>query len=205
MLWHRDPAVIFSQEIINGWLLVGILLASGEAIWRLKDGLFAAKPAEEMRFPPAIYGLPLVPVAEIFLRKYLGLVRELPIPVDGFYSDGFVDKLERERRYGNVYTVEDRGGAFLVRMQFPRWLPEIGVASRNQLPDEMPDYDYDLALKEGQLVIKGKCVDDNVRKISSSIGAFPPEFTTTIPFQQRISGFAHQFENKLLEVLLVKA
>ena len=205
MLWHRDPAVIFSQEIINGWLLVGILLASGEAIWRLKDGLFAAKPAEEMRFPPAIYGLPLVPVAEIFLRKYLGLVRELPIPVDGFYSDGFVDKLERERRYGNVYTVEDRGGAFLVRMQFPRWLPEIGVASRNQLPDEMPDYDYDLALKDGQLVIKGKCVDDNVRKISSSIGAFPPEFTTTIPFQQRISGFAHQFENKLLEVLLVKA
>jgi hypothetical protein len=158
-----------------------------------------------MKFPPAIYGLLLLPVAEIFLKKYLGLVRELPIPVDGFYSSGFVDKLERERRYGNVYTVEDRGGAFLVRMQFPRWLPEIGVASRKQLPDEMPDYDYDLALKDGQLIIKGKCVDENVRKISSSIGAFPPEFTTMIPFHQRISGFAHQFENKLLEVLLVKA
>jgi hypothetical protein len=146
-----------------------------------------------------------VPVAEIFLNKRLGMVRELPIPVDGFYCDGFVDKLERERRYGNVYTVEDRGGAFLLRMQFPRWIPEIGVASRDQLPDEMPDYDYDLALKDGELVVKGKCVDDKVRKISSSVGAFPPEFTTTIPLQQRITGFAHHFDDKLLEVLLVKA
>jgi hypothetical protein len=204
VIWRGDPAVIFSKDI-NGYLLIGILLASVEAVLRLKDGLFAAKPAEEMRFPAAIYGLPLVPVAESLLRKYLGLVRELPIPVDGFYSEGFVDKLERERRYGNVYTVEDRGGAFLVRMQFPRWIPEIGVASRDQLPDEMPDYDYDLALKDGELIVKGKCVDDKVRKLSSSVGAFPPEFTTSIPFQQRIKGFAHQFDNKLLEVLLVKA
>jgi len=44
-----------------------------------------------------------------------------------------------------------------------------------------------------------------VRKISSSIGAFPPEFTTVIPLHERIAGFVHQFDNKLLEVLLVKA
>jgi len=204
VIWNNDPAVIFSKQI-NGYLLVGILLASLEAIVRLKDGLFNAKPADEMKFPPAIYGPVLVPVAELFLRSHLRLVRELPIPVDGFYGDGFVEKLERERRYGNVYTVEDRGGAFLVRMQFPRWIPEIGVASRAQLPDEMPDYDYDLAIKDGQLVVKGRCIDDRVRRISSSVGAFPPEFTTTISFQERIKGFAHQFENKLLEVLLVKA
>jgi NAD-dependent dihydropyrimidine dehydrogenase PreA subunit len=200
----NQPEVIFSRDA-NLWLLGGFLVAVVEGIVRLKDGIFKVKPADEMTFPPSLYGGPLGLLAEPFFAKYLGLVRELPIPVDGFYSDGFVDKLERERRYGNVYTVEDRGGAFLVRMQFPRWIPEIGVASRDQLPDEMPDYDYDLALKDGELVVKGKCVDDKVRKISSSVGAFPPEFTTTIPFQQRITGFAHQFENKLLEVLLVKA
>jgi len=200
----NNPEVIFSRDA-NLWLLGGFLVAVIESIVRLKDGIFKAKPADEMIFLPSLYGGPLGWLAEPFFAKYLGLVRELPIPVDGFYSDGFVDKLERERRYGNVYTVEDCGGAFLVRMQFPRWIPEIGVASRDQLPDEMPDYDYDLALKDGQLVVKGKCVDDKVRKISSSVGAFPPEFTTTIPFQQRITGFAHQFENKLLEILLVKA
>ncbi|MSP40308.1 MAG: YfhL family 4Fe-4S dicluster ferredoxin [Deltaproteobacteria bacterium] len=198
------PEAIFSRDT-NIWVLVAFVLAATEGIFRLRDGIFHAKPADEMKFPGAIYGGPLSLFAESFFAKHLGLVRELPIPVDGFYSGGFVDKLERERRYGNVYTVEDRGGAYLVRLEFPRWVPEIGVARRDQMPDEMPDYDYDLALKDGQLVVKGKCLDENVRKISSSVGAFPPEFTTIIPFQQRISGFAHQFGNKLLEVMLVKA
>jgi len=199
-----SPAVIFSRDT-NGWILIGLVLAAVEGIVRLRDGIFKARPAEEMTFPASFYGGPLSLLAEPFFAKYMGLVRELPIPVDGFYSKGFVDKLERERRYGNVYTVEDRGGAFLVRLEFPRWVPEIGVASRDQLPDEMPDYDYDLALKDGELVVKGKCVDEKVRKLSSSVGAFPPEFTTIIPLQRRIAGFAHQFQDKLLEVLLVKA
>jgi len=202
--WQGNPALLFDKAI-NAYLLLGLLLATVEGIFRLRDGLFGAKPAEEMRFPSALYGPLLVPVAELFLNKHLRLVRELPIPVDGFYTPGFVDKLERERRYGNVYTVEDRGGAFLVRMEFPRLIPEIGIASREPLPDEMPDYDYDLALKDGELIIKGKCVDEKVRKISSSVGAFPPEFTTAISFRQRIKGFAHRFNDKLLEVLLVKA
>jgi len=83
-------------------------------------------------------------------------------------------------------------------------MPDIGIASRDQLPDEMPDYDYDLVLQDGHLIVKGKCTDEKVRKISSSVGAFPPEFTTVIPFRQPIAGIAHQFEDKLLQVLVVK-
>ena len=200
----HDPAFIFDKGV-NNYLLVGLLLAILEGVYRLKDGLFKAKPAEEMKFPPAIYGGPLALIADAMLSKRIGLVREMPIPVEGFYSKGFVAKRERERRYGNIYTVEDCGGAFLMRMEFPRWLPEIGVKSREQLSDEMPDYDYDLSLQDGQLIVKGKCTDEKVRKISSSVGAFPPEFTSIIPFRERISGFAHQFHDKNLEVLLVKA
>jgi NAD-dependent dihydropyrimidine dehydrogenase PreA subunit len=200
----HDPAFIYDKGI-NIYLLVGLLLAILEGVFRLKDGLFKVKPAEEMQFPPAIYGGPLALVADPILSKRIGLVREMPIPVEGFYSKGFVAKRERERRYGNIYTVEDYGGAFLMRMEFPRWLPEIGVKSREQLSDEMPDYDYDLSLQDGQLIVKGKCTDEKVRMISSSVGAFPPEFTSIIPFRERISGFAHQFNDKNLEVLLVKA
>jgi hypothetical protein len=200
---HGDPGFIFDKGI-NGYLLVGLLFAVLEGTLRLKDGLFKAKPPEEMEFPPAIYGAPLAMVADSILAKRMGLVREMPIPVEGFYSKGFVDKRERERRYGNIYTVEDFGGAFLMRMEFPRWLPEIGIKNREQLPDEMPDYDYDLLLQDDQLIVKGKCTDEKIRKISSSVGAFPPEFTSVIAFRERISGFAHQFRNKNLEVLLVK-
>ena len=199
----KGPAVLFSQDI-NIFVFIGIILALIEGIYRLRDGIFHAKPTEEMKLPAAIYGIPLGILLQPLLAKQTGMVRNLPIPVDGFYSRGFVDKLERERRYGNVYTVEDRGGALLLRLEFPRSLPDIGVADRQKISDEMPDYDYDLALKGGQFIVRGRCSDERIRKISSSVGAFPPEFTTVIPLQDRIVGFAHKFENKLLEVLLLK-
>lgn len=199
----KGAQIIFSEEI-NKFVLLGLLLATAEGIFRLKDGFFGAKPADEMKFLPSFYGAPLGWVCDPLLKKYTGMIRDNPIPVDGFYSKGFVDKLERERRYGNVYTVEDRGDAFLVRMEFPRWMPDIGITKRENLPDEMPDYDYDLGLQDGQLTVKGKCTDETVRKISSSIGAFPPEFVTVIPFRQKTTGFAHRYENKLLEVLVEK-
>jgi hypothetical protein len=200
----NGPQIIFSQAI-NKYVLAGLVLAGIEGILRLKDGVFGAKPADDMTFLPSFYGAPLGLILEPLLAKYTARIRDIPIPVDGFYSKGFVDKLERERRYGNVYTVEDRGGAYLLRMEFPRWLPDIGIVKREQLPDEMPDYDYDLALQSGQIVVKGKCTDEAVRKISSSVGAFPPEFVTVIPLRQRTSGLVHRYENKVLEVLIVKA
>lgn len=202
----HGPEVVFSQAI-NNFILLGLLAATVEGIIRLKDGILHAKPASEMRFPPSFYGAPLGILVDPMLKKYTGVVREIPVPIEGFYSKGFVDKLERERRYGNAYTVEDRGRAFLVRMEFPRALPDIGIAKSEQLPEEMPDYDYDLQLQDGQLTIKGKCTDDAVRKISSSVGAFPPEFVTSIPFRQKTTGFAHRYDEgkKLLEVLVEKA
>jgi hypothetical protein len=186
------------------YIFIGILLAVAEGVYRLKDGIFRVKPAEEMTFPASVYGVALGIVLQPVLERQTGMIRDVPIPVDGFYSKGFVEKLERERRYGNVYTVEDRGGAFLLQMEFPRWVPDIGLPIRSQLPDEMPDYDYDLALKNGQFIVKGKLTDERIRKISSSVGAFPPEFTTVIPLQERVLGFAHHFANKLLQVFLLK-
>jgi hypothetical protein len=199
----RGPQVIFSQDI-NIFVLSGIAIAVLEGVWRLRDGIFGAKPAEEMIFRAAFYGPLLGVVVVPLLAKQTGVLREVPVPVDGFYSKGFDEKLERERRYGNVYTLEDRGGALLLRMEFPRWIPDIGVTSRAGIPDEMPDYDYDLTLKDGHFIVKGKCIDEKVRKLSSSVGAFPPEFTTIIPLPENIAGFVHQFDNKLLEVFLVK-
>jgi len=199
----HGPGILFSQEI-NFYVLIGISLAAAEGVFRLRDGIFRVKPADEMRLPASVYGAPLSLILQPLLERHVGVIRQTPIPVDGFYSKGFVEKLERERRYGNVYTLEDRGGAFLLRMEFPRRTPDIGLAGSTKLPIEMPDYDYDLALVDGQLVVKGKCTDEQVRKMSSSVGAFPPEFTTVIPLRERVVGFAHHFENKLLEVFLLK-
>jgi hypothetical protein len=199
----NGPRIIFTTDI-NSYILIGLLLAAAEGVFRLKDGIFGLKPAEEINFLPSFYGAPLGIIVDPLLAKYAGVVRDIPIPVEGFYSNGFVDKRERERRYGNVYTVEDRGGAYVVRLEFPRWMPDIGITNREQLPDEMPDYDYELTAPDGQLIVKGRCTDEKVRKISSSVGAFPPEFVTTIPLREKSAGFVHQYENKVLEVLIAK-
>jgi hypothetical protein len=195
--------ILFSQQI-NLYVLAGIVLATVEGVVRLRSGIFHVKPAEEMTFPASVYGVPLGLILQPILAKHGGLVRGVPIPVDGFYSRGFVEKLERERRYGNVYTIEDRGNALFLRLEFPRRLPDIGLPQRSQLPDEMPDYDYDLSLHDGQFIVKGRCVDERIRKVSAGAGAFPPEFTTIIPLREKIVGFAHRCENKLLEVFLLK-
>lgn len=200
---YRGPAIIFSQDI-NSYVLVGILFATFEAVVRLREGIFRLKPTDQMRFPASVYGAPLNLLLQPLLERHGGVIRDTPVPVDGFYSRGFVEKLERERRYGNVYTMEDRGDAFLLRMEFPRRTPDISLAGNHKLPQEMPDYDYDLSLVDSQFVVKGKCTDERLRKISSSVGAFPPEFTTIIPLREKVVGFAHHFENKMLEVFLVK-
>lgn len=195
--------VLFSQKI-NVYVLSGIFLGFLEGAYRLRDGIFHAKPAGEVVFGAAVYGLPLRYALEPVMARQAGVIRGFPIPVDGFYEKGFVEKMERERRYGNIYTIEDWGSAYFLRLEFPRRVPDIGLPVRAELPDEMPDYDYDLALKDGHFIIKGRCVDEGIRKISSSVGAFPPEFTTVIPLQEKVEGFSHRFGNKLLEVLLLK-
>lgn len=195
--------VLFSQKI-NLYVLIGMFFGFLEGAYRLRDGIFHAKPAGEMVFGAAVYGLPLYYALQPLMARHAGVIRSFPIPVDGFYEKGFVEKMERERRYGNIYTIEDWGGAYFLRLEFPRRVPDIGLPVRAELPDEMPDYDYDLALKDGYFIIKGRCVDERIRKISSSVGAFPPEFTTVIPLQEKVEGFSHRFENKLLDVLLLK-
>jgi len=195
--------VIFSQSI-NGYILTGVLFGFIEGAYRIREGIFRAKPADELVYRAAFYGVPLAVALRPLLERQAGMVRSLPTPVDGFYERGFVEKLERERRYGNAYTLQDWGSAYFLRMEFPTKVPDIGLPARSALPDVMPDYDYDLVLKDGHFIIKGRITDERIRKISSSVGAFPPEFTTVIALQERIEGFSHRFANKLLEILLLK-
>ena len=189
---------------VNMYILVGFVVALAEVLYRLRQSIFHAVPVEQVNVGSALYGVPLA----ILLRPWLShrgtLLRRIPVPVEGFYDSRFVEKVERERRYGHAYTVEDLGKAYHLRLEFPTQVPRLGIAMAPRLPQRMPDYDYDLALKEGQLIVRGKLLDAGVRKISSSIGAFPPEFTTVIPLQDRVYGFAHNLRSKVLDVLLLK-
>ena len=189
---------------VNMYILVGFVIAFGEVLYRLRRSIFRAVPVEQVTVSAALYGVPLAILLRPLLSHRGELLRRVPVPVEGFYDSRFVEKLERERRYGHAYTVEDLGKAYHLRLEFPTQVPHLGIAMAPKLPARMPDYDYDLLLKEGQLIVRGKLLDSRVRKVSSSIGAFPPEFTTVIPFQDRVYGFAHHLGSKVLDVLLLK-
>lgn len=195
--------VLFSQSL-NGFILTGLFIGFAEGFFRLREGVFQVRPEEELVFRASFYGAPMVGLFQGLLARHSGLLRRMPVPVEGFYGKGFVDKLERERRYGQAYTIEDLGRAYHLRMEFPRKTPDIGLLASADLPADMPDYAYELDLKDDHFIIKGRCVDERVKKITGNVGAFPPGFTTVIPLQERVRGFSHYYENKLLEVLLLK-
>src|SRR5690606_25936495 len=121
---------------------------------------------------------------------------------DGFTDPRFEDKLERERRYGEVYRLIEESNGYLLQLEFPRKLPPSGLRAEMGLSDEMPDYDYDIALQNGFLVVKGKVTDPTVRKIAAVSPAFPPDFTQNIKLPGRVAGFRHRFVDRSLEIAL---
>ncbi len=123
---------------------------------------------------------------------------------DGFRGGDFGTKQERERRYGEVYSLQESDNAFLIRVEFPRRVPLSAAKDELGLPDEMPPYGYDLSLQNGYFVVKGRVEDPNLRKLAAVSPAFPPNFTTHIKLPASVTGFRHRFVGRNLEVVLLK-
>jgi hypothetical protein len=184
------------------YITLGLTIASLEAILRLREAIFQAMPIAEVPCRGTFYGLPLAPLLAPFLSSPAQSTGK--VSFEGYYSPEFDDKLDRERRYGEVYTVEERGNAYLVRFEFPRQVPPSAWKQEQGIPDEMPDYDYDLSLRNGSFVVRGKVTDPQVRKLAAVSPSFPPDFTTHIDPEREVSAFKHRYRAKTLEVVLFK-
>jgi ferredoxin len=194
---------VFSAQL-KWYIFLGIALASLESIWRMREG-FRGLPPEQVIYRGAFYGVPMAPVVGplVGLLKAPQDVRGT-VGQDGFSNQRFDEKLERERRYGEVYHLHEEVNGFLVQVEFPRKTPKSGIKEELGIPDEMPDYDYDLSLQNGFFVVKGKVTDEGLRKAAAVSSAFPPDFTTNIKLPGRVKGFRHRFIDKNLEVALLK-
>jgi ferredoxin len=193
---------VFSASM-NYLIALGVLLASIEAIWRMREG-FQGRPVDQIVYRGAVYGLPMGPLASPVVRLVEIRQQQGSVGQDGFTDARFGDKLERERRYGEVYRLIEENNGYLLQLEFPRQVPPSGIKEELGIGDEMPDYDYDIALQNGFLVVKGKVTDPNVRKLAAVSSAFPPDFTQNIKLPSRVAGFRHRFVDKTLEVALPK-
>jgi len=188
-------------EHLKYMIALGVVLASVETIWRMREG-FKAQPPDRIVYRAAVYGLPLGPLASPVVRLVETRQQQGSVGHDGFTDKRFEDKLERERRYGEVYRLREESNGYLLQLEFPRTVPPSGIKNELGIGDEMPDYDYDIALQNGFLVVKGKVTDPNVRKVAAVSPAFPPDFTQNIKLPGRVAGFRHRFVDKTLEVAL---
>ncbi len=196
---------LFSQST-GGWILLGVLIASAEAAWRLREGVIHARPASELTYRGCWYGLALAPIGSILARAGGARRRtERKVAFDGFEGIMHEDKTERDRRYGTVYTVAEYANAYLVRLEMPRKLPPSSLKRLWDLPDEMPDYDYNVMLSDNVLSIGASVRGETIRRLSYVSSAFPADFTTRIEFRKPVGAFKHRMSDKLLEVVVLKA
>jgi len=202
LLLKRD---VFTQNL-NWLLFLGMMLALAETWWRMREG-FRGMPPDRTLYRAAVYGLPLAPLAAPVVRL-LKPSHSQPVQgsvgQDGFVTNQFDEKVERARRYGEVYRLHQDVNGYLLELEFPRRFPASAIKEELGIGEEMPDYDYDVQLQGGALVVKGRVTDPNLRKVAAVSSAFPPDFTTTIKLPGRVAGFRHRFVGKNLEVALPK-
>ncbi|HLK12286.1 MAG TPA: hypothetical protein VKW76_12980, partial [Candidatus Binatia bacterium] len=192
---------------VRPWVFWGFAAAVVEACWRLRENLFRGVPLPATRLRGAFYGLVFYPLGRLVLLLAGPRGAESGVAFDGFYAgrEPFDEKLERARRYGEVYRVVDRDDAYIVEVEFPRALPPSSLGEQLELPAEMPDYDYELELKDGTFLVHGRVVDPRVRKLTGAAPAFPSAFTTRVALHDPVVGFRHRYHDKTLEVILPKA
>src|SRR5215472_8301219 len=195
---------VFSMAT-RGWIFLGVIVAIVETVWRLREGILHAKPASEMIYRAAIYGLAIAPLGAVLTRGGAkGRKVERKVAFDGFQTNLHDEKLERDRRYGTVYTVKEYSNAYLVGLEMPRTLPASSLKRLWNLPDEMPDYDYNIALGDNVLTINASVRGEALRRLSYVSSAFPADFMTRIEFGKQVAAFKHRLRDKVMEIVVLK-
>src|SRR5262245_46569932 len=110
MIGLASPSESLFDWGIRWWVALGVLLGVGEAMWRLRESVFRGIPIGEAPLRAAVYGPLLLPVGAIIQSLCGRRGAQSGVGFDGFYAGEaqFDEKLERARRYGEVYRLEER-------------------------------------------------------------------------------------------------
>ena len=131
---------------------------------------------------PADPGVECVEFAErvATLGRHRRTLQRGRVGVDGFQDRTFEAKLERERRYGEVYALDEYEGGCLLRLELARRVPDSAVKRSLGVADAMPAYTCSAAVQDGWLTLRGSITDPEVRRIAAFSTAFPPDFHTEV-------------------------
>ncbi|MGH7863417.1 MAG: hypothetical protein ACREQB_00390, partial [Candidatus Binataceae bacterium] len=197
-------APLFSQAT-RGWIALGVLIATIDAIWRMREGVLRSRPASELVYRGCWYGLALAPLGRMLARAPKRRAVTRKVAFDGYRVDLHDEKIERDRRYGTVYAVSEYSNAYLVRLEMPRMTPASSLKRLWNLPDEMPDYDYNIILENNVLTIKASVRGEALRRLAYISSSFPADFETRIDLERPVGAFKRRLRDKVLEVIVLTA
>lgn len=110
---------------------------------------------------------------------------------------------ERNRRYGQIYSVEKDEEQELsrVKIEFPTKVPNTRDKYRFGLPEKMPRYATKVTQEGNRLVVRAWLTDARIRKALSSGSAFPDRFSVAIEFSEPVVGFTDHLDgHNLMEI-----
>ncbi|MSR60902.1 MAG: 4Fe-4S dicluster domain-containing protein [Planctomycetes bacterium] len=113
------------------------------------------------------------------------------------------DVLERDRRYGRDFSIEERAGHVLVAYNFPTRIPAVQNRFKFGLGETMPLYRSHVQLTGKTLLVAGWLTEPKVRSLCHTSKSFPAQFINTLDFTQDIIGMATRYDARArLEVVL---
>ena len=224
-----QSANLFTSEG-NLMIFFGIVIAISEGIYRFKDEFIST--VEQPRYGAAFYGwFPSLIATPLLSGLRAALVttpstqrKTMPGAVElegATYSD---DIKERYRRYGMVNQVSEMADYYRIEVEFPRWVPDSAAKKTYELPDRMPDYDYEVCLSspysadavpapettvtvQTQLPVDpktGQMADPRFEQVVGRTSSFPNGFTSIFPLQGQPQDFHTNYRNRVLEIIVPK-
>ena len=102
--------------------------------------------------------------------------------------------VERDRRYGRDYAVEENDGYIHIAFRFPTRVPAVRDRFKYGLPEDMPLYRSHVQVEGNDLLIAGWLTDPKVRALCHTSSSFPAQFMTTLEFKRDIIGYSSRHD-----------
>ena len=104
------------------------------------------------------------------------------------------DVVERDRRYGRDYSIEEHEGYVEVTYRFPTKVPAVQNRFKFGLPDKMPLYRSHVQLTGRTLLVAGWLTDPKVRALTHTSKSFPAQFVTTLELENDFIGVSSRYD-----------
>lgn len=115
-------------------------------------------------------------------------------------------KWEIMKRYGMAAIIDEEKDRYFVKIAFPEKTPIHILKYQLGLPDDMPDYKYDVAMDDTTKTVSvvARMEDGHLKNLCGKINSFPDRFKRTFTFAEPVKLVRQIYRSKVLTLELLK-